>query len=58
MESVLDMVAIPGGKFLMGSPQGEGYDDENPQHQVTIQPFYMGKYPITQDQWREIAFTY
>ena len=51
----LDMVAIPGGKFLMGSPEGEGYDDEKPQHQVIIQPFYMGKYPITQAQWREIA---
>ena len=37
----LDMVAIPGGKFLMGSPKGEGYNDEQPQHQVTIQPFYI-----------------
>ncbi|MFO0051489.1 MAG: protein kinase domain-containing protein, partial [Dolichospermum sp.] len=45
---VLEMVAIPGGKFFMGSPEGKGYNREKPQHQVTIQPFYMGKYPVTQ----------
>lgn len=52
---VLEMVAIPGGKFLMGSPEGVGYDRERPQHQVTIQPFYMGKYPVTQAQWERVA---
>jgi WD40 repeat protein len=51
----LKMVAIPGGTFLMGSPEGEGYDNEKPQHEVTIQPFFMGKYPITQAQWRAVA---
>ena len=50
----LEMVAIPGGSFLMGSP-GEGRDDEKPQHSVTVQPFLMGKYPITQAQWRAVA---
>ncbi|WP_051347470.1 formylglycine-generating enzyme family protein [Dolichospermum circinale] len=50
------MVAIPGGKFLMGSPEGVGYDRERPQHQVTIQPFYMGKYPVTQAQWERVAY--
>ena len=53
---VLEMVAIPGGKFLMGSPEGVGYDRERPQHQVTIQPFYMGKYPVTQAQWERVAY--
>jgi formylglycine-generating enzyme required for sulfatase activity len=52
---ILEMVAIPGGKFLMGSPQREGKDNEKPQHQVTIQPFYMGKYPVTQAQWERVA---
>ena len=52
---LLDIIAIPGGKFLMGSPDGEGYDDEKPQHEVTIQPFYIGKYPITQAQWEKVA---
>ncbi|MFM7440466.1 MAG: formylglycine-generating enzyme family protein, partial [Snowella sp.] len=51
----LKIVAIPGGKFLMGSPEGEGYSDEKPQHEVTIQPFFLGKYPITQAQWQAIA---
>jgi eukaryotic-like serine/threonine-protein kinase len=52
---ILDMIAIPGGKFLMGSPEGEGDDDEKPQHEVTIPPFYMGKYPVTQAQWEKVA---
>jgi formylglycine-generating enzyme required for sulfatase activity len=53
----LDLVAIPGGKFLMGSPPGEkdSSDDERPQHEVTVPPFFMGKYPVTQAQWRAIA---
>ncbi|NEP03278.1 MAG: SUMF1/EgtB/PvdO family nonheme iron enzyme [Symploca sp. SIO2E9] len=51
----LEMVYIPGGKFMMGSPEGEGYDSERPQHEVTLQPFFMGKYPVTQAQWRAIA---
>ncbi|MFM7881373.1 MAG: formylglycine-generating enzyme family protein, partial [Microcystis panniformis] len=53
------MVAIPGGTFTMGSPANEkySYDRERPQHQVTVPPFFMGKYPITQAQWRAIAAT-
>ncbi|MBD2663935.1 hypothetical protein B6N60_05068 [Richelia sinica FACHB-800] len=51
----LEMVSIPGGKFLMGSPNLEGDADERPQHQVTINPFFMGKYPITQAQWKAVA---
>ncbi len=53
----LEMVAIPGGTFLMGSPKGEPerYDDESPQHEVTVEPFFIGRYPITQAQWRFVA---
>ena len=42
-----DMVPIPGGKFIMGSPEKEkGHkNDEGPQHEVTISPFWMGKCP-------------
>ncbi len=50
----LEMVSIPGGIFMMGSPNGEGYDSEKPQHQVTVQPFFMGKFPITQAQWQTV----
>jgi len=48
---LLEMVYIPGGTFMMGSPKNEGYDSEKPQHKVTVKPFLMGKYPITQAQW-------
>ncbi|NEN94232.1 MAG: formylglycine-generating enzyme family protein [Moorea sp. SIO3I7] len=51
------MVAIPGGTFTMGSPESEknSYDYERPQHNVTLQAFFMGKYPVTQAQWNAIA---
>ncbi|MCC5622528.1 SUMF1/EgtB/PvdO family nonheme iron enzyme [Nostoc sp. CHAB 5715] len=54
---LLEMVAIPGGEFLMGSPENEPerYDSESPQHTVTVQPFFMGKYPVTQSQWAVVA---
>ena len=53
----LEMVAIPGGTFTMGSPANEkdSFDDERPQHQVTVPPFFLGKYPITQAQWKAVA---
>ncbi|NEO01982.1 MAG: formylglycine-generating enzyme family protein [Moorea sp. SIO3I7] len=53
----LDMVSIPEGSFLMGSPKTEkgSYDRERPQHQVSLQPFFLGKYPVTQAQWRTVA---
>jgi formylglycine-generating enzyme required for sulfatase activity len=49
------MVHIPGGSFLMGSLPGKGRDNERPQHRVTVPGFWMGKYPVTQAQWRSIA---
>ncbi|NEO36560.1 MAG: formylglycine-generating enzyme family protein [Moorea sp. SIOASIH] len=53
----LEMVAIPGGTFVMGSPETEeGHsNDESPQHQVTVKSFLMGKYPVTQAQWQAVA---
>ena len=53
----LEMLPIPGGEFLMGSPETEAErpDSERPQHEVTIAPFYLSKYPITQSQWRIVA---
>lgn len=53
----LELIAIPGGTFMMGSSSGElnRSNDEGPQHQVTVQPFYMGKYEVTQAQWRAVA---
>ncbi|NER97337.1 MAG: SUMF1/EgtB/PvdO family nonheme iron enzyme [Symploca sp. SIO1B1] len=53
----LKMVAIPSGTFRMGSPKTEEghFKREQPQHSVTIKPFLMGKYPITQAQWQAVA---
>ncbi len=53
----LDMVLIPGGKFLMGAPEDEleSLDRERPQHEVIVPSFFMGRFPITQAQWRVIA---
>jgi formylglycine-generating enzyme required for sulfatase activity len=48
----LDLVLIPGGKFMMGD--NKHHQDEQPIHQVTLPPFYMGKYSITQAQYRSI----
>ncbi|GAB1544051.1 hypothetical protein NUACC21_67270 [Scytonema sp. NUACC21] len=51
----LEMVFIPGNTFMMGSPKGEGDSSQRPQHQVTIPPFFMGQYPVTQAQWKVVA---
>ena len=50
----LEMVAIPGGSFMMGSPENEPErgDNESPQHLVTIPPFFIGKFAITQEQYQ------
>jgi formylglycine-generating enzyme required for sulfatase activity len=53
----IDMVYIPGGTFLMGAPDNEEGREphEGPQHSVTVPDFFMGKYPVTQAQWRAVA---
>ncbi|MDB9517630.1 bifunctional serine/threonine-protein kinase/formylglycine-generating enzyme family protein [Roseofilum reptotaenium CS-1145] len=53
----LEMVSIPGGTFLMGSPGDEDNQesDESPQHLVTVAPFYLGKFQVTQAQWHRVA---
>jgi formylglycine-generating enzyme required for sulfatase activity len=48
----LDMVAIPGGKFQMGS---DARSSEVPIHQVTIPPFFMGKFAVTQAQYQAVV---
>jgi formylglycine-generating enzyme required for sulfatase activity len=50
----LELVAIPGGRFLMGAAEGEGYPDEYPRHEVRVAPFYLGRYPVTQAQWAAV----
>jgi formylglycine-generating enzyme required for sulfatase activity len=49
----LEMLPIPGGKFLMGSPDSEParHDDEGPQNEVEVSPFWMSKYEVTWNQY-------
>lgn len=52
----LEMIAIPAGNFLMGSSeQINASSSEFPQHPVSVNSFFMGKYPITQKQWKAVA---
>ena len=64
----LELVLIPGGTFLMGSSKSSeseaitagaynenDYYTEKPPHQVTVESFYIGKYEVTQAQWRIVA---
>ncbi|MGB7329735.1 MAG: formylglycine-generating enzyme family protein [Rubripirellula sp.] len=52
-ELSIEMLPIPGGTFLMGSPstEAERNDDEGPQAEVTVSPFWMGKFEVTWDQY-------
>jgi formylglycine-generating enzyme required for sulfatase activity/predicted Ser/Thr protein kinase len=52
----LEMVSIPGGSFLMGSPESEKerLKYESPQHRVNVPPFFLGKYPVTQKQYEAV----
>ena len=62
----MELIEIPGGRFWMGQSDAEQqflkqqnwwneyYNCERPRHQVTISPFWMGKYPVTQAQWEAV----
>lgn len=50
-----NMVLIPAGEFLMGSPEGEGAFDEYPQHVVYLDDFYIDKYEVTNAQFKEFV---
>jgi formylglycine-generating enzyme required for sulfatase activity len=53
----IKMIIIPGGSFMMGSPDGEldSYSYEKPQHLVTVPSFAIGQFVVTQAQWKTIA---
>lgn len=53
----LKMVYVDGGTFMMGASTDEdsdAYDRESPVHQVTLAPFYIGVYEVTQEQWEAV----
>jgi formylglycine-generating enzyme required for sulfatase activity len=55
----LEMVSLPAGEFLMGSPDSDSDagDWEKPQHQVKVNSFAIGKYPVTQAQYEAVMGT-
>ncbi|NEO82704.1 MAG: formylglycine-generating enzyme family protein [Spirulina sp. SIO3F2] len=48
----LELIEIPGGRFVMGSAFSE---QEQPMHSVRLQPFAIGRFPITQAQWKAVV---
>jgi eukaryotic-like serine/threonine-protein kinase len=53
---LLEMVEIPAGEFIMGSPENELQrdSDEGPQRQVSIPRFFIGRFTVTQAQWQQV----
>ncbi|WP_193771448.1 formylglycine-generating enzyme family protein [Candidatus Magnetaquicoccus inordinatus] len=47
-------VWVPAGTFLLGDLFDEGGEDEQPVHEVTLDGFWLGKYPVTQGQWQQV----
>lgn len=53
----MEFILVPSGDFEMGSPSNEKRRKlwESPVHKVTVKkPFYLGKYPVTQEQWSKV----
>ena len=52
----LEMSLIPSGKFIMGSPRSElGHKEDKVQHLVVLsEPYFIGKYEVTQEQWEAV----
>ncbi|XP_051960750.1 inactive C-alpha-formylglycine-generating enzyme 2 isoform X2 [Xyrauchen texanus] len=53
--TVDDMVFIPGGRMTMGTSAADGRDGESPTRAVTVQPFKMDKFPVTNSNFREFV---
>jgi sulfatase modifying factor 1 len=55
-----EMIPVPGGEFLLGSPAGEAdrADDEGPQVRIKVQPFWMGKCEVTWGEFRSFMAMY
>jgi len=50
----MEFVFVKGGSYQMGDTIGGGREDEKPVHEVCVDDFYLGKYPVTQGQWVKI----
>ena len=50
----MELIFVKGGCYQMGDTFGDGENDEKPMHEVCVDDFYMGKYEVTQKQWKAI----
>ena len=57
-QKIKNMALIPAGEFMMGSPSGEGSDDERPQHKVSLDAYYIDKYEVTNRQYADFLNAY
>lgn len=51
---MFELVFVPGGSFEMGDTFGDGMESEKPVHEVRLDSFSIGKYPVTQGQWQMV----
>ncbi len=53
----MEVVELPGGSFLMGSPESDGlaFEDEKPQRRVRVSAFAMARLPVTRQLYRQIV---
>ena len=56
---VVEMIRIPGGRFTMGSSRRSDsiFNDEGPPHEVKVREFLIGRYPVTQAEWKAVMGT-
>ena len=50
----IEDIEVPSASFQMGSDDVYSEDDELPVHKVSVPPFYIGKYEVTQGQWKAV----
>lgn len=48
----IEFIRVPGGCFIMGDTYGDGQGDEKPLHEVCVDSFWMGKFEVTNSQYR------
>ncbi len=51
---LIPLIYVEGGTFTMGDEFGDGYADELPLHTVKVNSFYIGKYELTQKEWKTV----
>lgn len=51
LRTEMEFVWVPGGEFIMGNQFGGGFSNEKPLHEVELDGFWMGKYPVLQEEW-------